>query len=129
VRTLIVFSLVGLAGLALVVFVAPRLVDPAVARAMTAAMVICFSVAVLALAVPAIVAPRRPDMMIEAGLAAMIIRLFLTLICGYAYLRYGDPPRQAFMTSMVVCYSLFLAIETFATLRLVRRYWKPPQTR
>ncbi len=127
-RTLLWFSLVGFLALGAVVLAAPRMADAERASAMIAAASICLLAGLIAMVPPAVVAPRWPDYIMQAGMGAMVIRLFLTLGVGMLYLKWYTPPTSTFMTAMVVCYLLLLAVETGVTLRLVKRYWHPPQS-
>ncbi len=127
-RTLLWFSLIGLVALGAVFVAAPRMADAERASAMIAAASICLSAGLIAMVPAAVVAPRWPDYIMQAGMGAMVIRLFLTLGVGMLYLKWYTPPTSTFMTAMVVCYLLLLAVETGVTLRLVKRYWHPPHS-
>ena len=127
-RTLLWFALLALLGLVAAALVAPRVAGPDSASAVVAAAVICVATGLIALLPAAIVAPRYPDYLMQAGLAAMLIRLSLTLGVGAAYLRWYAPPRAVFMSAMVVAYLVLLAFETWAIVRLVKQYWRAPQS-
>ncbi len=98
------------------------------ASAIVAAATICVVIGFFAMIPPALVAPRWPDYMVQAGMGAMVIRLILTLAVGAIYLEMYAPPEQTFMTAMVVCYLLLLAVETGVTMRLVKHHWRPPES-
>ncbi len=127
-RTLVWFSLGGLLALGAVVVAAPRMASPEQASAMIAAAAICLSAGLIAMIPPAVVAARWTDYIIQAGMAAMVVRLFLTLGLGLLYLKWYAPPMSTFLTAMVICYLLLLAVETGVTISLVKRHWHPPES-
>ena len=128
-RAFLWFSLIGAALLAVVGLSAPLFLEASSASAATVAAAICLVAAILALLPPALVVKHCQDYMVQAGLGAMLIRLFLTLGAGAAYLHLFTPPKWPFMTAMVVCYLVMLVAETAVTVYLVNRYWRPGQSR
>lgn len=128
VRTLIWFSLGGLVALWGVFAFTPRFAEPQMASAIVAAATICVVIGFVAMIPPALVAPRWPDYMVQAGMGAMVIRMLLTLGVGAIYLKVYAPLEQTFMTAMVICYLLLLAVETCVTMRLVKLHWQPQES-
>lgn len=125
-RNVLWLTLAAVVVLGGAVVIVPRLASPLKAEAIVAAMVICVGAGWLAMLPPLLVAGKQAEYLMGAGLAMILIRLFVTLGLGFAYLRWADPEYAAFVTAMVVCYLTLLVAETGVTALMARRLWNPP---
>jgi hypothetical protein len=128
-RNAVWLTLVSMLIVAAAVLVVPSVASPLRAEAIVAAVVICVTAGWLAMLPPVLVFERRPDYLLGAGMAMILIRLFVTLVVGWAYLRWTEPDYWTYVTAMVVCYFTLLAVETGATMYMARRLWKLPVQR
>lgn len=124
-RGLVWLTLAALVILAAAVVLTPSLVAAEQGEAAVAAAAICIVAGWLAMVPPVLAVSAFPDYVAQAGAASIGLRLLLTLTLGMAYLSWGDPPRSAFMTALVVWYLALLVVETGATVFLARRLWSP----
>lgn len=125
-RSWLLFAIGGVIAVWATNKIAHQNASAAEAAAITAAATIAVAAAVLALGPPALVARYFPEQVGLAGLGAMLVRLFLTLMVGWSYLKVRQPPKQVFMNALVVSYLVCLAAETTVIVRLVQKHWRPP---
>ena len=93
-------------------------------RAMSAAVIICLTAAMVSLA-PTIVALRRQaDWLAQALLGGTLIRLLTTLVLGGAVWLALQPAKVVFGVWLVIFYLTLLAWETLTAVRLIKAHYR-----